>query len=94
MATEGVINVEVAYAMPERQSLHALTLPEGSCVEQAIYTSGILNEYPEIELGQATVGIFGSVCGLGHRLVEGDRVEIYRPLARDPKFARRERAKK
>jgi len=40
------------------------------------------------------VGIFGKRVDLDHRLAEGDRVEIYRPLAMDPKEARRQRALK
>ena len=42
----------------------------------------------------SAVGIFGKRVGLDHALVEGDRVEIYRPLAIDPKEARRRRARK
>jgi uncharacterized protein len=93
MAIEAFINVEVGYARPEQQLLCALKLPVGSCVEAAIYTSGILGKYPEIDLDQTKVGIFGSICSLEHILSEGDRVEIYRPLTLDPKAARRQRAK-
>jgi uncharacterized protein len=39
------------------------------------------------------VGIFGRVCDPGQLLADGDRVEIYRPLAADPKSARRARAR-
>lgn len=94
MATEAFINVEVGYARPEQQSLCALKLPVGSCIEAAIYASGILGKYPEIDLEHTKVGIFGRVCSVEYILSEGDRVEIYRPLKLDPKAARRQRAKK
>ena len=38
------------------------------------------------------MGIFGKRVALDHPLAPGDRVEIYRPLAMDPKEARRRRA--
>jgi len=39
------------------------------------------------------VGIFGKVVEEDAPLTDGDRVEIYRPLAADPKEARRRRAR-
>ena len=50
--------------------------------------------FPEIDLAQNKVGIFGKVCKLGQGLRPGDRVEIYRPLITDPKESRRSRAAK
>ena len=38
------------------------------------------------------VGIFGQICSLDHVPVEGDRIELYRPLHADPRAARRARA--
>ncbi|MFM8844328.1 MAG: RnfH family protein, partial [Gammaproteobacteria bacterium] len=42
---------------------------------------------------QAPIGIFVEPCERDQILREGDRVELYRPLAVDPKAARRARAK-
>ena len=44
-------------------------------------------------LPNCAVGVFGRVAGMDHVLEAGDRVEIYRPLAADPKVSRRQRAK-
>jgi uncharacterized protein len=93
MATE-LIDVEVAYAKPNKQSLIRLQLPVGSTVEQAIYASNLLTQFAEIVLYETAIGIFSSVCQLDHILKPGDRVEIYRPLVLDPKAARLQRAKK
>ena len=90
MATE-LIKVEVAYAMPEKQALISLNLPFGSTAERAITASGILQQFPEIDLSTQKIGIFGTLCKLDKPLTEGDRVEIYRPLIQDPMTARRNR---
>ncbi|MEQ1531868.1 MAG: RnfH family protein [Methylococcales bacterium] len=89
-----MLAVQVAYAKPERQALIDVKLPEGSNVEQAIVASGLLAQFPELDLATLTVGIFGKVCGLEQILKPADRVEIYRLLHNDPKDARRQRAAK
>ncbi|MGH8558963.1 MAG: RnfH family protein [Methylococcales bacterium] len=94
MNSEPSIRVEVVYALPERQVLLAIEVQTGFDVKSAIEISGILEQFPEIDLARNSVGIFGSVCGLDQKLNPGDRVEIYRPLLHDPKEARRRRAAK
>lgn len=90
MATD-LIRVEVAYAKPQQQSLIEIDLPLGSTIEQAIQASGILQQFPDIDLTQQKVGIFSRIGKLQQRLNDGDRVEIYRSLAQDPMAARRNR---
>ena len=91
---EEFITIEVAYALPEQQTIIAVNLPKGATVEQAISASKLLDLYPDINKTAFNVGIFGSVCKLEDLLKTGDRVEIYRPLHNDPKEARRQRALK
>lgn len=86
-----MIQVEVAYARPERQVILPVMLPAGSTIEQAIEQSGIVGEFPEIDLSQNKVGIFGKLSKKTAELKAGDRVEIYRPLLADPKEVRRRR---
>lgn len=86
-----MIQVEVAYACPERQVIVPVMLAAGSTLEQAIEQSGVLSEFPEIDLGQNKVGIFGKLARKTAELKPGDRVEIYRPLLADPKEVRRRR---
>lgn len=93
-ASASWIAVEVVYAKAEEQALVCLKLPEGSTVAAAIEASGLLDQFPEIDLSVNKVGIFGSVCDLGRILKPNDRVEIYRPLLRDPKDSRKQRAAK
>ena len=92
MASADEIHVEVAYAAPRRQVTKTLKLPAGSNVEQAIRASGLLDQFPEIDLAHQRVGVFGEFVRLDECLHGGERVEIYRALIADPKEARRRRA--
>ncbi len=88
-----MINVSVAYATPERQVTVVLKIEESCTVALAIQRSGLLQQFPEIELGKIAVGIYGQRVKLDSLLQEGDRIEIYRPLQVDPKQARLLRVK-
>jgi hypothetical protein len=84
------IGIEVVYALPGRQVVRRIELPEGSTVGDAIEASGLGREFPEIDPG--LVGIFGKRVRADARLRDGERVELYRPLQADPKEVRRRRA--
>lgn len=89
-----MIRVEVVYALPQNQRLIALELEEGCSALTAVQRSGLLQQFPEIDLHTAVLGIFGKRLEdpATTALCEGDRVEIYRPLLIDPKAVRRQRA--
>lgn len=89
-----MINVEVGYAKVDQQVLVPVSVQEDATVLEAIESSGILKQFPEIDLAENKVGIFSKACKLDHKLRAGDRVEIYRPLLADPKESRRQRAGK
>jgi putative ubiquitin-RnfH superfamily antitoxin RatB of RatAB toxin-antitoxin module len=86
--------IEVTYASVEEQVLLEVDVPEEANIEQAIESSGILQQFPEISLDKYKVGVFGHAESLATVLREKDRVEIYRPITCDPKEVRRQRAKK
>ncbi len=86
------ISVEVVYALPHRQETLPVRLKAGATVSLAIEQSGILADFPEIDLASAKVGIFGKQTRLDAVLRDKDRVEIYRPLTADPKEVRKRRA--
>ena len=92
MAEAGEIAVEVAYAEPDRQVIVSLRVPAGTTAGEAVERSGLLDRFPAISWPGADIGIFGWRVSARASLIEGDRVEIYRPLAMDPKEARRLRA--
>ena len=86
------IRVEVAYATPAKQALLLVNAPQDCTVAEAIELSGIRAKFPEIEPASKMVGIFSQKVSLDHKLRDGDRVEIYRPLIADPKELRKQRA--
>jgi putative ubiquitin-RnfH superfamily antitoxin RatB of RatAB toxin-antitoxin module len=87
------IQVEVVYALRDRQVLRRVTLAPGSVVSDAVRASGILADFPEIDLSINRVGIYGELARLDTALRDRDRVEILRPLPADPKEIRRRRAR-
>ena len=92
MAEAGDIDVEVAYAEPERQVVVSVRVPAGASAATAVERSGLLERFPRIAWPGADIGIFGERVSPCAPLAAGDRVEIYRQLAVDPKEARRRRA--
>lgn len=88
----GSIRVEVVYALAGQQEIIPLTVPEGTCVLDAIEQSGVLEKYPEIDLKKNKLGIFAKLSKPDAVLRDRDRVEIYRPLIADPKQVRKQRA--
>jgi putative ubiquitin-RnfH superfamily antitoxin RatB of RatAB toxin-antitoxin module len=89
-----LINIEVAYALPTKQAIVDVALKEGTTVQQAIEASNILEQFPDIDLKATKVGVWSRVVKLNDTLIDGDRIEIYRPLIADPKEIRKRRAEK
>jgi len=93
---ESLINVEVAYALPGKQRIISVQVPKGTSAYDAVEQSNILTQFPEIDLATAKMGVFGKALPKpkDYVLIEGERVEIYRPLIADPKEVRKQRAAK
>ncbi|HBO24912.1 MULTISPECIES: RnfH family protein [unclassified Providencia] len=88
------LNIEVAYALPEKQFLLPVKVANGATIEDVIIASGILSLRADIDLKKNKVGIYSRPAKLGDLVQDGDRIEIYRPLLADPKELRRKRAEK
>ena len=56
--------VEVAYALPDKQSLVSLEVDEGTTIKEAIEASGVLDTYDQIDLTRDKVGIFSKFATL------------------------------
>jgi len=80
------LRIEVVHALADRQVVVALRLPEGATAGQAAAASGLA-------AAGVNLGIGGKTVPPGRPLHDGDRVELLRPLAADPKEARRRRAR-
>ncbi|MEP7303039.1 MAG: RnfH family protein [Caldimonas sp.] len=89
------IRVAVAWSpRPGEAFERAVELARGASALDAIRASGVLALAGEIDISTQSVGIWGRVAALDTVLADGDRVEIYRPLAMNPKEARRLRARR
>lgn len=78
------MKVSVVYALPKEQVWLPVDVDDDATVLSAIHLSNILDVFPDINLQQQKVGVFGKVSSLDAALKEGDRVEIYRPLIWHP----------
>lgn len=83
------MKVRIAYASPTRQAWLSVEVPDGATVKDAIERSGIVQQFPEIDLEQQKVGIFSKLSKLDTALADGDRIEIYRPITCDLKTVKR-----
>lgn len=88
------MKISVVYALPDRQIVRDLELPEGATVNAALRASGLLQEFPAIMQAVTPVGIYGRVAAGDDALQPEDRVEIYRPLSIEPGVARRQRSRR
>jgi len=86
------IEVEVVFALPEKQSLTSLLIEDGATVAEAVAKSGLLEAFPDHGLAQMTLGVWGREVENSRIVRAGDRIEIYRPLQLEPREARRQLA--
>jgi putative ubiquitin-RnfH superfamily antitoxin RatB of RatAB toxin-antitoxin module len=73
--------------------VRSLSLPQGARLADALLLAERDEELQGIDFSRVPLGIFGQRVQRDQVLSDGDRIEIYRPLAQDPKIARRERAR-
>ncbi len=78
------MQIAVAYSEPAQQVWLRIEVPEDCTVQEALERSGILRQFPEIDLATNKVGVFGKLAKLDAALKPGDRVEIYRGIVADP----------
>ncbi|NVJ90156.1 MAG: RnfH family protein [Methylocystaceae bacterium] len=83
------MNVGIVYGTAIKQIWLKMDVPDGSTIEEAIKLSGILDQFPEIDLETQSVGVFGRISKLDKVLENGERVEIYRPITADPELVER-----
>lgn len=88
------LSIEVVYGTPTRQEIISCIVEPNTTIEQAILASGIVDEFPEIDLAVNNVGIWNRAAKLTDIVKDLDRIEVYRPLLADPKEVRKRRAEK
>jgi putative ubiquitin-RnfH superfamily antitoxin RatB of RatAB toxin-antitoxin module len=77
-------------ACPDVQDLVSVELDPGATVAQALAAAQVSRRHPGLALDQ--LGVWGRRCDPDTPLRDGDRVEVYRPIAADAKAMRRARA--
>ena len=87
------IVVEVVVAMPDRQEICVLTLAAGTDASGALDQSGLRSKFAELDWSACCLAVWGEPVDAAHALRDGDRLEVLRPLERDPRDARRELAR-
>jgi uncharacterized protein len=87
----------VAYATRERQQLWRVEVASGASIAEAL-AAARAQAGPaadaEVPWDSAAVGIFGEPRARSAPCADGDRIELYRPLRRDPRERRRERVQR
>ncbi len=84
----------MAYATRERQYLWEVELAPQATIGDALATARRAANLDTVPWDDALVGIFGELRERTAVPQEGDRIEIYRPLAGDPRQRRRERVQR
>jgi putative ubiquitin-RnfH superfamily antitoxin RatB of RatAB toxin-antitoxin module len=83
----------VAYATRDEQWLWNVELPGDATIADAINEARALAKRDDIPWDSAPLGIFGQPCQRTDVPADGDRIELYRSLAADPRERRREQVK-
>jgi putative ubiquitin-RnfH superfamily antitoxin RatB of RatAB toxin-antitoxin module len=83
------IRVEVACAMPDKQEIVTVMVPEGTVARAVVDASAIQALFPALDMAACQLGVFGQAVKDTYCVAAGDRVEIYRPLVNDPRDNRR-----
>ena len=86
-------DIEVVVAFPGDARVVKMSVPAGTTVRQAIERARSHRSMDGIEIDYRDVGIYSLKCDVDRLVSPTDRIEIYRPLAMDPKNRRKLKAK-
>lgn len=81
--------VEIVFALADRQSLQIVRVTPGASVAEVVSKSGLQDAFPDFDIDSLAWGVWGREVPRNQAVKEGDRIEIYRPLELDPREARR-----
>jgi len=93
MAGPDLFEVTVVLAEPRHQVAVALQVSRGITAEGAVGLSGLLDLGEDLKRRGFGLAIFGRVVEGTRTLEPGDRVEVLRPLQKDPRVRRRQLAR-
>lgn len=87
-----LIKIELVFASEEKQRLLSFEVANGTTAREAVAASDLVAEFPDFDFSIGPLGIWGKTIDDRQCLKEGDRLEVYRSLLRDPRDARRKLA--
>jgi putative ubiquitin-RnfH superfamily antitoxin RatB of RatAB toxin-antitoxin module len=87
------LSVEVVYAEPLRGISKMFRIASPASAADVLRLAAADRAFAGVDTLQAAIGIFGKRVAADQSVADGDRIEIYRPLAADPKSERRLRAR-
>ena len=68
------IEVELVFALPDRQVLRTLVVAADANVREVIRDSDIQAEFVDVEIGNLSIGIWGTEVAPDQILKQGDRI--------------------
>ena len=83
------MQVGVTYTEAGQQIWLSVEVPEIVTIRGAIERSGILKQFPTIDLEAQKLGVFGKLVSPDAAARAGDRIEIYRAITCDPQLVPR-----
>ncbi|MDQ6974343.1 MAG: RnfH family protein [Mariprofundaceae bacterium] len=81
------MKIDIVYALPQQQYLESMDVADDITIEQALAASQLFSRFPDLNLADHKVGVFGKLGKMTQTLRDGDRIEIYRSLPRKPRNA-------
>lgn len=84
----------MVYATRDRQYLWTVELASEATIADALAAARRVANLDTVPWDDAPVGVFGELRERTDIPQEGDRIELYRPLASDPRQRRRERVQR
>ncbi len=81
----------VAYATAERQFIWSVEIAAGASIAEVIAAARCAAPEAPVPWDEAPVGVFGELRSRDSVPADGERIELYRPLATDPRARRRAR---
>lgn len=94
MVSADAFDIEVIHADSAVRVVKAYRVAPPATVADVLALAAADADFRGIDVQGAVVGIFGRVVPRSQPLHRGDRIELYRAPAVDPKEARRQRARR
>jgi putative ubiquitin-RnfH superfamily antitoxin RatB of RatAB toxin-antitoxin module len=73
----------IAHARGAQGTWFDVDMPEPVTIAEALISSTLFEQYPDLDLTRHKVGIYGKSCSPDTQVKAGDRVEIYLPIQRE-----------